>query len=166
MLEYIWKAAHVFHAEKSPQAEAFVRHYLRMLLEDKVGYVIGALRQMLTKHGRRLTKEQRKTLETVIGYYESNRQWMRYDKYIAAGLPIGSGVAEGACHHLVKDRMEGSGMRWTLGGAAAVLKLRAVYLNKDWDAFWQFHMRREAQRRFGHRRWAPVASFEARKASA
>ena len=163
--EYLWKAAHVFHAEKSPEAEAFVRRYLLMLLRGKVGYVIGALRQMLTKHGARLTKEQRKTLGTVIGYYEANRRWMRYDEYIAAGLPIGSGVVEGACHHLVKDRMEGSGMRWSLGGAAAVLKLRAIHLNGDWDAFWQFHMKQEARRRFGHRRWAPVACCEARKAS-
>lgn len=136
-----------------------------MLLQGKVGYVIGALRQRLTKHGPHPTKEQRKTLETVIGYYAANRELMRYDESIAAGPPIGSGAAEGACHHLANDRMEGSSMRWTRAGAAAALKLRATYFNGDWDAFWQFHMRHEAQRRFAHRRWAPVVCPEVRKAS-
>ena len=162
-LEYLWKAAHVFHAETSPEAEAFVRERLLDLLRGKVGYVIGGLRQMLTKHRRRLNASQRKTLETVIGYYERNRRYMRYDEYIAAGYPIGSGAVESACRHLVKDRMEGSGMRWTVPGAEAVLKLRAVYLNGDWDPFWQFHMRQEAARRFGQRRWAPLAEPETSK---
>lgn len=156
-LEYLWKAAHVFHAEGSDAAEAFVRERLVMLLEGKVGYVIGGLRQKLTKHRRHLRKPQRKVLQTVIGYYEANRRWMRYDQYLAAGYPIGSGAAEGACRHLVKDRMEGSGMRWSLPGAEAILKTRAVYLNGDWETFWCFHMQRDAQRRFGDRRWHPVA---------
>ena len=165
-LEHLWKAAYVFQAEGSQEAEDFVRHRLRMLLEGKVGYVIGGLRQMLTKHRGRLNKRKRETLEKVINYYNHNRRWMRYDQYIAAGLPIGSGAVEGACRHLVKDRMEGSGMRWTIAGADAVLRLRALHLNGDWDAFWQFHMRREAHRRFGHRPWRPLARPETQKAVA
>lgn len=165
-LEYLWKAAYVFHPEGSPEAETFVRHRLRMLLRGKVGYVIGGLRQMLTKHHQTLTQRKRETVLKVIHYYEANKKWMRYHEYIAAGYPIGSGAVEGACRHLVKDRMEGSGMRWTIGGAEAVLKLRAVYLNGDWDAFWQFHMQREAQRRFGGCRWRPSPSSQAAKAVA
>jgi len=164
-LEYLWKAAYVFNPEGSQDAETFVRDRLLMLLEGKVGYVIGGLRQMLTKH-RRLRKAQRKTLETVIGYYEANRRWMRYDEYLAAGYPIGSGAAEGACRHLVKDRMEGAGMRWSIPGAEAVLKLRAVCLNGDWESFWQFHMQRDAHRRFGHRSWRPLPHPEAERATA
>ena len=162
-LEYLWKAAYVFHAEGSDEAETFVQERLRMLLEGKVGYVIGGLRQRLTKHGDTLRKSQRKVLETVIGYYDANRRWMRYDDYIAAGYPIGSGAVEGACRHLVKERMEGSGMRWTVGGAAAVLQLRAVVLNGDWEAFWAFHMRHEAKRRFGTQAWTPLQVPELRK---
>jgi len=165
-LEYLWKAAYVFHAEGSVEAEEFVRHRLRMLLKGNVGRVIGGLRQILTKHGGRLKKSQRKTLAKVIHYYESNKKWMRYDEYIAAGYPIGSGAVEGACRHLVKDRMEGSGMRWTIEGAEAVLKLRGVYLNGDWDAFWHFHMQREAQRRFGDHRWRPLCVPQAAEAAA
>jgi hypothetical protein len=165
-LEYLWKAAHVFHPEGSPEAEAFVRHRLRMLCEGKVGYVIGGLRQMLTKHGGSLRKAQRETLGKVIHYYETNKEWMAYDQYIAAGYPIGSGAVEGACRHLVQDRMEGSGMRWTVAGAEAVLKLRGIYLNGDWDAFWQFHMQREARRRFGGCRWTPLPAPKAATAAA
>lgn len=133
VLERLWLVAHVFHAEGSSAAELFVTARLRMLLSGQVGGVIGGLRQMLTKHA--LTSTRRRTLATVIGYFENNRQRMRYDEYLAAGYPIGSGVAEGACRHLVKDRLEQSGMRWTVSGAQAVLHLRSVYLNGDWSAF-------------------------------
>jgi len=146
-LEYLWKVAYVFHAENSPEAEDFVRQRLRMLLEGKVGYVIGGMRQMLTKH-KNLHKAQRDIILKTIAYYESNRKVMLYDAYIAAGYPIGSGAVEAACRHLVKDRMEGSGMRWTVPGAEAVLQLRALYLNGDWDAYWQHHMQCEYERRF------------------
>ena len=88
---------------------------------------------MLTKHD--LPASKRKVLNTVIGYFENNREHMRYDEYLAAGYPIGSGVAEGACRHLVKDRMEQTGMRWTVEGAQAMLHLRALYLNGDWNTF-------------------------------
>jgi hypothetical protein len=100
VLERLWQAAHCFHAERSPQAEAFVSHRLRMLLEGKVGYVIGGLKRLRDEH--HLKGEPRKRLNAAITYYENNRAHMRYDEYLAAGYPIGSGVAEGACRHLVK----------------------------------------------------------------
>lgn len=165
-LEYLWKAAYAFHSEGSDEAEAFVRHRLGLLLEGKVGRVIGGLRQMLTKRWAELTKAKRQRLETAIRYYEANRRWMRYDAYLAAGYPIGSGAAEGACRHLVKDRMEGAGMRWSVPGADAVLQLRAVALNGDWDAYWQFHMQREAERRFGRCRWRPLPHAKPRTRAA
>lgn len=163
--EYLWKVAYVFYPEGSPQAKAFVRVYLRKLLEGKVGYVIGGLRQMLTKHGKTLNTAQRKILQTTINYYDRYRKYMRYDEYLAAGYPIGSGAVEGACRHLVKDRMEGSGMRWTVPGAEAVLKIRAVQLNGDWDPFWQFHMEQEARRRFAGRPWQPLPFVKRGKAA-
>ena len=164
--EYLWKVACLFHAEGSEEAKAFVRHHLRMLLEGKVGYVIGGLRQMLTKHGKTLNAVQRKILQTAINYYQRNRTYMHYEEYLAAGYPMGSGAVEGACRHLVKDRMEGWGMRWTLPGAEAVLKIRAVQLNGDWDSSWQFHMQQEACRRFSPRRWAELPSSHRSKAAA
>jgi hypothetical protein len=147
VLERLWQAAHCFHAEKSPQAEAFVTHRLRMLLEGKVGYVIGGLKRLREQLPRR--DPRRRTLSTVIRYYENNRQHMRYDEYLAAGYPIGSGVAEGACRHLVKDRMEGTGMRWTVPGARSMLLSRAIYLNGRWNEFVNYRIETEQTALYG-----------------
>ena len=147
VLERLWLAAYCFHAEGSKEAAAFVSVRLRMLLEGRVGYVIGGLRQMLSK--RRLAGNKKKVLQRVIGYYENNREHMRYDEYLAAGYPIGSGVAEGACRHLVKDRLEQTGMRWVLAGAQAMLYLRATYLNGDWEAFYEHRIHTEQKRLYG-----------------
>jgi hypothetical protein len=144
VLERLWNAAHVFHTEGSTAAEEFVNGRLRMLLEGKVGGVIGGLRQMLKKHS--LSGSKRRVLNTVIGYFENNREHMQYDKYLAAGYPIGSGVAEGACRHLVKDRMEQTGMRWTVEGAQSLLHLRALYLNGDWRPFVAYRIKEEQKR--------------------
>lgn len=144
VLERLWQAAYCFHAEKSPEAAAFVSHRLRMLLEGKVGYVIGGLRRLRDEHA--LTGAKRKTLNAAINYYDNNRAHMKYDEYLAAGYPIGSGVAEGACRHLVKDRLECTGMRWTMNGAQAMLHLRAIYLNGCWEDFTNYHIQAEQTR--------------------
>ena len=144
VMERLWQAAHCFHPEGSKEAQAFVTDRLRRILEGEVGYVVGGLRQMATKHRLRGSRAHR--LSEVLGYLERNRCYMHYDEYLAAGYPIGSGVAEGACRHLVKDRMELTGMRWCTEGAQAMLDLRAVYLNDDWDAF-QKHRIKQARRR-------------------
>jgi len=139
VMEYIWKAAHCFHAEKSDAAEDFVTARLRLLLEGKVGYLVGGLRRKLAQ----LNGAKQKRLLKVIGYLENNRQHMRYDEYLATGYPIGSGVIEGACRHVVKDRMELSGMRWTVEGAQAMLHLRSIYLNSDWKEFDEYRIQNE-----------------------
>jgi hypothetical protein len=154
VLERLWLAAYCFHAEGSKAAAAFVSARLRMLLEGKVGYVIGGLRQMLSKH--RLSASHKKVLRSVIGYYANNREHMRYDEYLAAGYPIGSGVAEGACRHLVKDRLEQTGMRWALEGAQAMLHLRATYLNGDWEAFYEHRIHTEQKRLYGKDAGTPL----------
>jgi len=147
VMERLWTASHCFHAEGSDEAEEFVAERLRGLLEGRVGHVIGGLRQRLTKH--QLTGTRRKTLDSVITYLENNREHMRYDDYLKAGYPIGSGVAEGACRHLVKDRMEQTGMRWTVSGAQAMLDLRATYLNDQWEDFIEDRIEREQIRLYG-----------------
>jgi hypothetical protein len=154
VLERLWNAAHVFHAEGSDAAEEFVTGRLRMLLEGKVGSVIGGLRQMLTKH--HLSGPKSKALNTVIGYFENNREHMRYDEYLAAGYPIGSGVAEGACRHLVKDRMEQTGMRWTVAGAQALLSLRALYLNRNWPDFVAYRIQKEQNALYPYKTCLPA----------
>lgn len=158
-MEYLWKGAHVFHKEGSQQAEDFVTKRLGMLLNGKVGYVIGSFKQMMTKH--RLTGKKKKTIQDIITYYHNNRSHMQYDAYIAKGYPIGSGVAEGACRHLVKDRLERTGMRWTLDGAQAILDLRSTYLNDDWDAFWTHYTTAEQKRLYDSLNLSNLPAYKA-----
>jgi hypothetical protein len=131
--EYLWKLAYCFHAEGSDKAKAFVETYLRKLLEGQVNRVIGGIRQMATK--RKLSNPKWAKVEEYLAYFAARCEYMKYDEYLAAGYPIGSGVVEGACRHLVKDRMEQAGMRWRIAGAQAVLSLRAIYVNDDWNEF-------------------------------
>jgi hypothetical protein len=147
VLERLWKAAYCFHPEGSQAAADFVDHRFRMLLEGKGGYVIGGLRNLITKHC--LKGKRRQTMEDTIRYYDTRRDSMRYDEFLAAGYPIGSGVVEGACRHLVKDRMERTGMRWTLQGARSMLHLRAVYINGDWHEFVNYRIEAEQAKLYG-----------------
>jgi len=144
VMERLWQAAHCFCAEGSEEAKAFVTARLERILQGKVGRMIGGLKQMATKHNLRGSKKKR--LEAVIGYLQNNRRYMAYDEYLANGYPIGSGVAEGACRHLVKDRMEQTGMHWRIEGAQAILDLRAVYLNDEWDDFQRFRIDSERRK--------------------
>ncbi len=140
----LWNAAHLFHREGSDEASDFVRQRLQRILEGEVGYVIGGLRQMGTKHGLRGHRAAK--LRDICQYLESNRDRMKYDEYLAAGYPIASGVIEGACRHVVKDRMERAGMRWTVAGAQAMLNLRTTYINDQWDEFQNYRIE-QANRR-------------------
>jgi hypothetical protein len=160
VLERLWQAVHCFHPEGSKAAERFVTERLRRLLQGEVGYVIGGLKQMATK--QKLRGGRAGQLSAVIGYFEHNRRYMQYDRYLEAGFPIGSGVAEGTCRHLVKDRMELTGMHWRIPGAQAMLELRAVYLNEDWDAFQKHRIAQERSRLYPYqslvrKRWRRVA---------
>jgi len=144
MLGYLWQAAHCFYAENSAEARAFVTERLKRVLEGEVGRVIGGLRQMATKQG--LNGAKLKQLLSAVQYLENNREYMHYDQYLAAGLPIASGVAEGACRHVVKDRMELTGMRWRVASAQAMLDVRAMYLGDDWEEFQEYRVSEEVKR--------------------
>ena len=143
-LKRLWDVARCVHGEESPEEAEFVTHHLRMLLQGKVSYVLRRFRQLAKTPG--LAAAEKKTIRGAITYYENNQEQMRYHEYLAAGYPIASGVAEGACKHLVKDRMERAGMRWEIEGAQAMLSLRAVYLNGLWDEFIAHRIDREQER--------------------
>lgn len=159
-LERLWDAAYCFFPEGSEEARVFVTERLERILEGKVGYVIGGLKQMDSKGN--LSKRRREQLSKVIVYLENNRKFMKYDEYLEKGYPIGSGVVEGACRHLVKDRMEGTGMRWRVVGAQSMLNLRAVFLNDDWDFFQQYRIETNCRKLYPYReiiesQWSKVA---------
>jgi hypothetical protein len=144
----LWEAAHLFHPEGSDEAAAFVRERLLGILRGQTGYVIGGLRQMGTK--RKLRGNKLKKLRQICNYLEKNRDRMCYDKYLAAGYPIASGVIEGACRYVVKDRMERAGMRWTVEGAQAMLDLRSTYINGQWEEFQEYRIEQENLRLYPH----------------
>ncbi len=145
---YIWKAAKAFYSHEE-QREAFARDRLLRILYGEVHGVIAGLRQMATKRG--LKGDRLKQITTVCGYFEKHAHRMRYDEYLAAGYPIATGVIEGACRHLVKDRMERSGMRWRLAGAQPMLHVRAVYQSSYWDDFHKERIAREQSTLHPHR---------------
>jgi len=138
---YVWSAAHLFHPKESPAGLNFVKERIGRILNGKVLAVVRGLRWKGTHAG--LGKQKRKKLEVICRYLQNNAHRMRYDEYLAAGYPIASGVIEGACRYLVKDRMERTGMRWVLDGAQSMLDLRSVYLSGLWDEFTRFRIEKE-----------------------
>ena len=141
---YVWKAAPVFHREGSPEFACWAWTLLRRILEGKASTVAAAMRRAATVAD--LSSDTRKPVDRCADYLLKYAPYLHYDRYLAAGCRIATGVIEGACRYLVRDRMELTGARWRLVGAVAVLKLRALRASRDLDAYWDFHEAREYQR--------------------
>ena len=144
VLPRLWQAAYLFHDEGSDEATAFVRCYALQVLEGKAKRVIADLRRQGTR--KKLKGAKKNTLRLLTNFLETNLHRMRYDEYLASGYPIATGVIEGACRHIVKDRMERTGMRWKIPGAQAILELRAIHTNGDWESFHHFRIEHETKR--------------------
>ncbi|MCT7970427.1 ISKra4 family transposase [Laspinema sp. D1] len=153
----IWTAAHLFCEADSPDAISFVKDYVLMLLKGQTPLVIHSWQSMAKSRG--FKGQKMKALEQIIGYFQKNQERMHYDIYLAQGYPIASGVIEGACRHLVKDRLERAGMRWTIAGAQAMLNLRSTYINGDWDQFIQFRIQKEVGRLYPHQSLVKTADW-------
>ena len=149
VVEYVWKAAGVFHREGSPELACWAWTRVRDILEGKASRVAASMRRAATVAG--LSRDTRKPVDTCADYLLKYAPYLHYDRYLAAGYPIATGVIEGACRHLVRDRMELTGARWRLVGAEAVLKLRALRASGDFDAYWDFHEAREYERNHAQR---------------
>jgi hypothetical protein len=145
----LWSAAKLLHGEKSKEVVPFVRERLTQVLEGKVLTALRSMRRVAQKRG--LSGVKKKALGKICSYLYKNRQRMRYDEYLRAGYPIASGVIEGACRHLIKDRLERAGMHWTLAGAQALLDLRSVWIGGYWQEFQQDRIERETERLYCHR---------------
>jgi hypothetical protein len=153
----LWQAAKLFFGEKSPQVVPFVRQRLTLVLQGKVETVVRGLRRLATK--QKLSAAKRKVLRRICRYLGRNRQRMRYDEYLAKGYPIASGVIEGACRHVVKDRMERAGMHWTVAGAQAMLDVRSVSVSGQWQAFQQHRIARAAEHLYPYRQLVAGEAF-------
>lgn len=144
VLEYLWGAGFALHGEGESKAERWVSERLLEVLRGNSSDVAAGMRRSATM--RAMSAADRKAVDSCADYLLKYRQYLRYDQYLAAGLPIATGVIEGACRHLVKDRMDITGARWGLVGAEAVLKLRAIRSSGDFDGYWAFHERAEHER--------------------
>lgn len=160
VLEKLWTAAHALYGEGTDSAVQFVRQRALWILQGRVCQVIKGLRQIVTK--RRLRGQKARALLTAASYYDNNRALMNYHEYLAEGLPIASGSVEGACKNLIKDRMERSGMRWSSAGAEAMVKMRAIYLSKDLEEYWSWHIAQEQRRLYSSLRWEPCIAVVAK----
>ncbi|MCB1111028.1 MAG: hypothetical protein KDK64_08595, partial [Chlamydiia bacterium] len=144
--EYLWDASTSLYGENSSERIVWVREKLLAILQGKVGRVTGGLKQILKKDKRDLRAGQKKALQTVITYFNNHKHMMRYNEYLQKGYPIGTGVVEGACGCLVKDRTDRSGMKWSREGAQAILNLRAIKQNGDWDKYFAYYAQMESKR--------------------
>ena len=153
----LWTAAHLFHPRDLPAAEAFVREQTLHILRGQVKSVIHSLRSRATR--RQLAVAARRSLAVICNYFAKNRERMRYDEYLQKGYPIASGVIEGACRHIVKDRLERTGMSWTRRGAQALLHLRAIATSDHWDAYQTYRVEHENQRLYPYRQRLPPLEF-------
>ena len=144
VIEYLWKAAYVFHPPSSEEAQRWVNHRLLKILRGQAGHVAAGMRRSATL--RRLPTAERNGVDLCARYLLNHSEFLRYDEYLAAGFPIATGVIEGACRSLVKDRMDLTGARWSLTGAEAVLQLRSLRASGDFDDYWRFHEQQEHMR--------------------
>jgi hypothetical protein len=145
VLEYLWCAAYAFNTQSSPEAEKWVEDRLLALLNGRAaGEVAKSLRGMIARHG--LDAGAAKPVVKCANYLVRNARWLHYDRALADGLPIATGVIEGACRHLVQDRMGRTGARWSLSGAEAILRLRALRASGDFDDYWAFHVHKDHER--------------------
>lgn len=141
VLEYLWRAAWCFFAEGDPAVEDWVAGHARRILHGQAGTVAAAIRRKAT--ARHLGSVERRNVDVAAGYLMKLRPYLRYDQALAAGWPIATGIIEGACRHIVKDRMDLTGARWGLAGAETILRLRALISNGDFDDYWVFHLDQE-----------------------
>jgi hypothetical protein len=141
VLAYLWKAAHALFPREDSQGGQWVTRTIGHLLDGQVASVVRSLRRSATVQG--LSPTQREPVEQCATSLRNHAAYLTYPCYVAKGYPIATGVIAGACRHLVKERMDITGARWGREGGEAVLKLRALYINGDFDAYWACHEKQE-----------------------
>jgi hypothetical protein len=144
VLEYLWSAAWSFFAEGDPAAEKWVAEKALAILNGQASTVAAAIRRKATTLD--LDPHTRRGADRCADYLLAKRDYLNYPKALQAGWPIATGIIEGACRHLVKDRLDLTGARWGLQGAEAILKLRALRSNDDFEQYWTFHLNQERHR--------------------
>jgi hypothetical protein len=144
VVQYLWKAAGTFFYGHDAAAKDWVKTQAGKILDGKSGDVVTGIRRRATRFG--YGPKEREGADTCATYLENKKDYLDYPAFLTAGRPVASGLIEGACRWLVKDRMEVTGARWGLDGAEAVLKLRALAGNGDFDDYFDYHLQQEKHR--------------------
>jgi hypothetical protein len=144
VLEYLWEAARALNAGDTQATQAWVQTHALKVLQGQVQTVARGMRVSATLRG--LSDKKREAVDTGADYLSNRGSFLQYDLFLEQGFPIATGVIEGACRHLVKDRMDLTGARWRLHSAEAVLKLRSLRSSGDFEAYWRFHKQQELER--------------------
>jgi hypothetical protein len=142
--QYVWKAAGALFPDQEVQQDRWTRAHLLEILRAKASLVAAGMRRSATL--RNMTTAERQPVDECADYLLHYSPFLQYDKALAEGVPIATGVIEGTCRHLVEDRMNLTGARWSLTGAEAVLRLRALRSSEDFDSYWEFHEQQEYER--------------------
>ena len=146
VLEYLWKAAWCFHPPRDPAIEAWVTAQALDILHGRAAQVTETIRQLAAARPPAPGSEHAKIIRKTLTYLDAKEPYLDYPRALASGWPIATGVIEGACRHLVQDRMGITGARWGLEGAQAILWLRAIRANGDLDTYWDWHITQEHHR--------------------
>jgi hypothetical protein len=154
VLEYLWKAAYAFFPEGSAKAESWVQERALGVLSNNARNVAGGIRR--SANHRKISDSAREAIDTCCDYLIKYAPLMNYCHYMNEGFPIATGVIEGACRHLIKDRLDITGARWGLHGAEAILKIRSLKSSGDFEKYWQFHITQEQARNHGSN-YSPIS---------
>jgi hypothetical protein len=146
VLEYLWKVAWCFHPPRDPAMEDWVTAQALDILHGRTAGVIARIARLAEEHPPRPGGEHAKIIRKTLSYLQNKQAFMDYPRALANGWPIATGVIEGACRHLVQDRMGITGARWGLAGAQAMLWLRAINASGDTGTYWTWHIAQEHQR--------------------
>ena len=139
--EYVWKVGTAYFGEKSDKRSVWVKQTLTDILNSKTDQVIESFKVLKSK--ARLSKNKKDQIQKSITYFSNHKHKMDYKTFIEKGYPVSSALVESTCGHLVKERMEQSGMRWSSIGAQNIMDLRAVKLNEDVEGFMKFVIQEE-----------------------
>lgn len=141
VIEKLWNAAWAFFEKNDPAAESWVTKRALKVLRGESSQVAAGIRRSATLRG--VTGWQRLSVDKAANYLLKNRKYLRYDRALEDGWPIATGIVEGACRYLIKDRMDITGARWSIAGAEAVLRFRALRSSGDFERYWDFHRKNE-----------------------
>ncbi|MHA2119049.1 MAG: ISKra4 family transposase [Candidatus Thorarchaeota archaeon] len=130
--ERLWSVGRAVYGEGTSAMKKWVKERLKQLIEGKVEAVIDSLSELSSSNA-----DATEQIEDNITYFTNNKERMRYNEYIEKGYHIGSGIVESACKHVVGQRLKQAGMTWSVEGADAIIQLRILWKNGEWNRFWK-----------------------------